>query len=325
MSLPSFLSPLTRSANSAPGLTSHNAQFAHNGSLGSSHVLWWPTLSGKDPDALLFFIPGNPGLVDFYIPFLSAIHAQELSPNLAIVAKAHVGHYPGVTETAPMHRPEESLTIQIQASLELLGTVINFYKRKPRIIVIGHSVGSWISLQLLKAVPHEISATFLLFPTISNIADTPNGKLLFPIFHPLSRSILSSLSVVAKWIPHRFISFLYASWPQNQVQVLREFISSGRSITASLSMAHQEMKNIRALDTALLEGCKDKLYFYYAESDNWVGKEREALLQVIGPNNESAKIVYEQSGIPHAFCINHSDLVAKDCSSWINRILHETI
>jgi surfactin synthase thioesterase subunit len=98
------------------------------------------------------YLSGNPGLVDFYIPFLTAIHARQLSSNLAIIAKAHVDHYPGKTEGVTRYRPEESLTVQVQASLELLETMINFYEKKPRIIVIGHSVGAWISLQVLCVV-----------------------------------------------------------------------------------------------------------------------------------------------------------------------------
>jgi hypothetical protein len=86
--------------------------------------------------------------------------------------------------------------------------------------------------------------------------------------------------------------------------VLQEFISSGTSIAASLSMAHEEMKTIRNLDTALLADHKDKLYFYFAESDNWVGKEREALFQALDPDSESPKMIRGQSGIPHAFCIS---------------------
>ena len=92
---------------------------------------------------------GNPGLVDFYIPFLSEIHGSQVSSSLAVVAQAHLDHYPGIHNDAhARYRPEESLTIQIQNSLDLLEAIDAYYARKPRIIVVGHSVGCWISLQV---------------------------------------------------------------------------------------------------------------------------------------------------------------------------------
>lgn len=92
---------------------------------------------------------GNPGLVDFYIPFLSGIHGSQVSSSLAVVAQAHLDHYPGIHNNGhARYRPEESLAIQIQNSLELLRAIDAYYERKPRIIVVGHSVGCWLSLQV---------------------------------------------------------------------------------------------------------------------------------------------------------------------------------
>lgn len=49
----------------------------------------------------------------------------------------------------------------------------------PKIVFAAHSVGSWLVLQALKNLPSsEISGTFLLFPTICNIGNTPNGRRL---------------------------------------------------------------------------------------------------------------------------------------------------
>ena len=69
-------------------------------------------------------------------------------------------------------------------------------------------------------------------------------------------------------------------------------------------MGAEEMKSIRALDVATLKKFKHNLYFYYANTDRWVGKEREVVLQAFDPNNESAQIVHGPNGVPHAFCIS---------------------
>lgn len=133
---------------------------------------------------------------------------------------------------------------------------------------------------------------------------TSNYLFLQPLFWPTSRSLLASLSFLAKWLPTSVLSSVYPSWPQGQLRVLQDFISSKTSIQSSLNMAAQEMKVIRELDIATLEIFKDRLYFYYAVNDRWVDKEREVVLQAFHPNNMSAKIIHGPPGIPHAFCIS---------------------
>jgi len=96
---------------------------------------------GNDP-----IFTGNPGLVDFYIPFLSRLYTQYSSSNLAIVGRGHLGHCPQIQAT-PKHQPEESLKIQIQTSLEVLDAISTFYANT-RIVVVGHSVGAWLALQV---------------------------------------------------------------------------------------------------------------------------------------------------------------------------------
>lgn len=89
------------------------------------------------------------------------------------------------------------------------------------------------------------------------------------------------------------------------------------AIHAAISMGSEEMKTIKDLDLALLEAFKDKLCFYYAEKDDWVGDEKARVLKALHPHKESVGIVHDVHGIPHAFCINHGDHLAEQCSKWL--------
>lgn len=137
---------------------------------------------------------GNPGLLEFYTPFLSAIYEKDTTSRLAIFGHSHLGHTPdiGESETPPSCY---KLVAQIESILEEFDAVHHQFT-DAKIVVIGHSVGSWLSIQVsslrleifwathsaklqaLKSRPHAITAVFLLFPTISHIARTPNGKRL---------------------------------------------------------------------------------------------------------------------------------------------------
>jgi hypothetical protein len=68
-------------------------------------------------------------------------------------------------------------------------------------------------------------------------------------------------------------------------------------------MAHDEMKTIRSLDVDLLNDSKVAIYF--AEKDDWVGKQREVIIRSIHSGNDhKVKIIHGEKDIPHAFCIS---------------------
>jgi len=96
-------------------------------------------------------------------------------------------------------------------------------------------------------------------------------------------------------------------------------------------MAHEEMDRIKPLDEKGGSGSEsqhlnefgDRMYFYFAEKDNWVGEEREVILKLLNggghipEETREVQIVHGQEGIPHSFCITHSDQLAEQCSLWL--------
>uniref|UniRef100_A0A8H7YAS9 Lipid droplet-associated hydrolase n=1 Tax=Psilocybe cubensis TaxID=181762 RepID=A0A8H7YAS9_PSICU len=304
--LPPFLAPFTPKYSLNLPSVCQNAYFTHRGNLGSSQALWWtPRDQHCQPNAVLLFIPGNPGLVDFYIPFLSTIHENYTHLNLGILAHSHLDHYAGL-ERKPEGRYSqgEFLSIQVQSTIEVLDAILSYYTPSTKIILVGHSVGSWIISQILKERKDYIKAVFLLFPTLSNIANTPNGKLLHPIFAPLSRHILSSFSFLIGFLPRSLLSALYSSWPEQQLRVLQNFLSSKTTIFSALTMGAEEMSTIKQLEAHILKENKEKIYAYYAQQDDWVGEERQVIFNLLDPDCQSSQVVQGSAGVPHAFCIS---------------------
>lgn len=97
---------------------------------------------------------------------------------------------------------------------------------------------------------------------------------------------------------------IFHDWPLPQVHVLRAFLHSPKSIYAALAMAHDEMQTIKRLDASLLGKHKHRLWFYFAKHDDWVGDQKEAVLESIKPTLETARVVHGKQDIPHAFCIS---------------------
>jgi hypothetical protein len=175
MSLPSFLEPLPRWSKTTT--TYFDAVFHHQKLTTSSHSQWWPSKQAESPETVIFFIPGvylailhkilhclysddidfesssgNPGLLDFYTPFLSAIHEKDTTSKLAIFCHSHIGHDPNIAhERLPLYH---TLTAQTESILEAFDVIYNMYGATAKIVVIGHSVGSWLALQVPFLVPY---------------------------------------------------------------------------------------------------------------------------------------------------------------------------
>ncbi|KAF5374936.1 hypothetical protein D9758_000455 [Tetrapyrgos nigripes] len=281
------------------------AVFAHKDPLGHAHSLWW---SSADVNTVVLFIPGNPGLAKFYTPFLSTLHAHTRKHNVAILAHSLLGHAPLVKTKGNC-----GLSAQVQGTMEAISSIKTTYP-SAKLVLVGHSA--------FKNVPDEVHSLFLLFPTISNIGESPNGRRLQWAFRPPAPYVISKLSYILRLLPLSLVSAVYSHWPREQINVLLDLLNSPSSIFTCLSMAHEEMNTIRRLETEVLAANKEKLHFYFADHDNWVGKEKEIILRCFDGDPDSVKIVHGRHGIPHAFCINHGEELGKVCANWISRILN---
>jgi len=52
-----------------------------------TETLWWPS-KNNDENLILFVIPGNPGVIDYYYEFLNTIH-NELGKKIDIVGGSY--------------------------------------------------------------------------------------------------------------------------------------------------------------------------------------------------------------------------------------------
>lgn len=88
---------------------------------------------------------------------------------------SHLGHSSGrhVTDPSRLFTLQE----QVDSKIAIFDALTEKFPKGTRFVLAGHSMGSWLSLKVLKARPrHGIERMFELFPTIHKIADTPNGR-----------------------------------------------------------------------------------------------------------------------------------------------------
>ncbi|KAI9455146.1 hypothetical protein BJY52DRAFT_1213395 [Lactarius psammicola] len=329
--LPRFLqlsqSPLPTQASKPVPV---HATYSHERPFGQAQVLWWPCSShdgSVTPRTVLLFIPGNPGLLDFYVPFLDAIYAEAnsstSSTSVTIFAHAHLGlsSYIGGDRSFP-DTSSVTLPAQIQAHVEFLDELLTAYDLEASVLLVGHSIGAWFIQEMLKARAAALRArkrvgAFMLTPTLSEIGRSPSGKILSPFFCPPGPRALAYLSLLVQHAPQWVIRLVLHSWPESQRHVLRRFLQAPAAIYASLTMADDEVRSVLDPDVGSLREFSDILWFYYAERDDWVGGQREVILRALRGTSAEVRAVHGRSDIPHGFCLNHSAEVASQCTEWM--------
>lgn len=178
-------------------------------------------------DYLIFFMAGNPGVIYYYEQFLSRLCdlLQDFQPGKAhfdIRGHSHKG-FEQYTNPENFEQPA-NLNDQIHYQEELLYDHVEDHRkatgRVPKVILMGHSVGSYVLLEIIRRHVEKIRSDeskdfdliggILLFPTIADIAQSQLGKvaryiLQFPGFARIVGALAHGLTYC---LPDRVLKIL---------------------------------------------------------------------------------------------------------------------
>ena len=270
-----------------------------------THVIELPASRihhGLPPTVLV--VPGSPGAGHFYLPFAQRL--QELfqrQTNIAVVS--HAGHSPGWYRTGREFdmqgdatteddRRWFSLEDQVQHKMAYLEESVSPCSQ---LIIIGHSIGCYVVLQMLKQIhPDRVKKVFLLFPTMERMAESKNGQRFYPYYFGKLKMVLvfiaGLLSIILPHVVQRMVLGLFLR--KIDPSIRSHFVEGGmnvisaRSLYNILSMAHQELQEVIQLEASMLERHGHKVVLYYGVKDHWVPddvyaitKERFPLCDVV--------------------------------------------
>ncbi|CAD6573681.1 MAG: hypothetical protein TREMPRED_000889 [Tremellales sp. Tagirdzhanova-0007] len=270
--------PSSDSSIPIPSVFEHRTPTAQ----GKVELQYWPTQQGfKEPPAhFILFILGNPGLLDYYVPFLNHLHSL-LPSTHAILSASHIGHSPSL----PAPSDPLDLQAQLEAKIELVRAIrvaLDTWGQGPRsrFALMGHSVGSWLLCEVMKREPQgEIDAGYMLFPTLGWLADTWNGRTLWPIFQRPLLPLIPYLSALLNPI------LPFTTFPPTTRSLLR----SSAVVRHCLGLGKSEMDHIKEPDlewirSQRLDERSRGLFALYAQGnlDGWVGKEGVMTRECLG-------------------------------------------
>ncbi|KAL8696801.1 MAG: hypothetical protein Q9224_002608 [Gallowayella concinna] len=291
-------------------------------------------------DYLIFHIPGNPGLIPYYDPFLSTLHAALSSSSTVPSAHYHVcGYSLAGFETTEQHHELAGLERQINYVDQLLYDQVDEMRhltgRTPKVILMGHSVGAYILLEIIRghrkrieegAKDFDLIGGILLFPTITHIARSPSGivasaLLAIPRSAHIASAILKALMFLVPASVLYYLIRAFTWFPEHAARTTTAFIKSPIGIKESLFLGKDEMDMItgdkwgeEVWGAATEPGTNSRdtihsnLVFFWGQNDKWVAqKTRNELIAARG---------FRKSKISSSAASSTSDVSSSPADGW---------
>jgi len=284
-----------------------------------TRYLWIGGDVSSKPKNVFVVVPGNPGLSGFYETLMILLwRGLSDTSDTAIWCVSHAGHD---TRADPPINQENEDVYSLEGQIEHKYAFIEKAALPPdvRMTLIGHSMGSYVILRLMKKLKMEsnveASAAYFLFPMIERMAETPNGSSFFFQHLSVLRRPLIFLTWLVSWLPegarYSLIKACQSCQDQPSVRAINDYVNA-TAVEACIHLAQHEMAEIKALDLQSLTIFKEKVRCLYGQNDGWAPKEyRESLLKAV------PEVRTEMADMPHAFVLHENQKVADIILRWI--------
>jgi len=235
---------------------------------------------------LVVVVPGSPGMGSFYMPFANKLFELGRG-NLDVVVVSQAGHSPGhykqppsgsthVTGQGAELSQTDWYTLQDQTVHKMAFIRERVLPGRP-LILIGHSIGCWIILDMLKQLPSSrVVKIFLLFPAIEKMAETANNLSYYSmLWNSMRLPFTGMVWLATHLVPTVARSYLlhlrFSSSPLEHRSAMVEGVAgiNEKSIYNITKMAFQEMEEVVEPLVDVIDSHIDKIVFYYGVNDKW--------------------------------------------------------
>ncbi|CAN3366981.1 lipid droplet-associated triacylglycerol lipase [Diutina catenulata] len=289
----------------------------------------------------LFFIPGNPGLIEFYITYLNII--QQKYPDLELFAISHAGFQTSTPLSSRRQRPDHfhyfDLQYQINHKYEIIRKhILDTYVDTPvDVWIMCHSMGGYIAQRTIAELSkdprlqgkYSLKFVGLICPTIENLYLSDSGKKFTAFFTwlPVVTIMVFLVRVLNFFVSNTrkmaIIQNRYLESPEdcskeakqslhNSVVAINDLVSSESIVRQALLMTEDELETIRKEDDIndwFFTKLDTKIWAFFADVDHWVANSSRDRLTRKYHAPESGVIFDVGSrdhGIKHAFCVHQS-------------------
>ncbi|XP_004696115.1 lipid droplet-associated hydrolase [Echinops telfairi] len=276
------------------------------------------------PKVLILIIPGNPSFISFYLTFAKALFSL-INGRFPVWTVSHAGHSYIPKDKKILGASDDSSAQKIKDIYGLCGQTehkLAFLRthvpKEMKLVLIGHSVGCYISLQMLRRAPElPVIRSLMLFPTIERMAETPKGKFVTPLLCWLQYVLRVLCYILFKPIPEFIKSFLVRfmlkvnNLPKEcfSLSLLEPFC-----LANAVYLGAQEMEQIVKRDDEIIKKHLSKLTFYYGTIDHWCPIEFYNDLKKDFPEGD---IRLCEKKMRHDFILRWSQEMAELVADWL--------
>ncbi|POM59046.1 Hypothetical protein PHPALM_36224 [Phytophthora palmivora] len=192
-----------------------------------------------------------------------------------------------------------------------------------RLVVIGHSIGSYIALDMARRYPQQIAKLILTQPTIMHIAISRKGKQLKSMLNNYDFVVMFMGMVdylvpisLRRWIVRRSVG----SQAEETMRLASLSLVNSCVVQNVLGMAANELAEIVELDEKLVANHEKNILFVYSTMDEWVPGEFMQEFQLRFVNAQHRVVPHG-----HAFMMepNGTRNVGEHISQWISSVYNE--
>nr|XP_015212636.1 PREDICTED: lipid droplet-associated hydrolase isoform X3 [Lepisosteus oculatus] len=219
--------------------------------------------SENTPEVLFLVIPGNPGIVGYYETFIQTLY-NKLGQKYPVWAVSQAGH---CVPPDNMDMIEDTDTMVIKDVFGLNGQIehkLAFLKqhvpRDVKLVLIGHSIGCYIILEMMKRDPGlRVLKSVLLFPTIERMAHSPQANAMYMGSQEMVQVLDRDNSTIKQhldklifyygandhWCPVQYYEDIRKDFPEGNIQLCEKGIRHAFVLDASKDVASMITEWIR--------------------------------------------------------------------------------
>ncbi|KAM0992938.1 hypothetical protein FF1_008662 [Malus domestica] len=252
-------------------------------------------IPADNPALHVLVIPGNPGVVSFYKDFVESLY-ELLGGTASVTGKTLVF-------VNWEHGRLFSLQEQIDHKMDFVKQELQ--NNEVPILLVGHSIGSYISLEMFRKSPEKVTFCVGLYPFLALNRQSVQQSFIRKLAASRILSVVLSLIVAPLGLfPIRLLrlivtTFLGKPWSATAVEATCSHLVKYHTMRNVLFMAMTEFRELSATpDWAFMRGNQHKIAFLFGIDDHWGPLQ---MFEEISKQVPDVALSIEREGHTHAF------------------------